>query len=245
MFGRFIELGKRDAVENTRLDMAPFLKSASFIAVGLNLFTAHRPEFVGSVFKDVMALFAQGTLMPVEPITTFSMSEIEPAFRFMASGTHMGKIVITAANDCVVKVCETRASQRYNADKRIQAVPRSPPPLRLHAEASYLLVGGLGGIGIEIAKWMVNELGAKSLILLSRSGMDTTGAVDAVEALERSGAVVTVRKCDVADKIALSTVLQECARTLPPIRGVIQAAMVLKVNFASLSRHNPSENVIG
>lgn len=108
MFGRFIELGKRDAVENTRLDMAPFLKSASFIAVGLNLFATHRPAFVGSVFKDVMRLLARGTLTPVEPITTYSMSTIEPAFRFMASGNHMGKIVITVDKDCLVKVCETR-----------------------------------------------------------------------------------------------------------------------------------------
>lgn len=108
MFGRFIELGKRDAVENTRLDMAPFLKSASFIAVGLNLFATHRPEFVGSVFKDVMRLFARGTLTPVEPITTYSMSTIEPAFRFMASGNHMGKIVITADKDCLVKVSDPR-----------------------------------------------------------------------------------------------------------------------------------------
>lgn len=107
MFGRFIELGKRDAVENTRLDMAPFLKSASFIAVALNLFSTHRPEFVGSVFKDIMRLFARGTLTPVEPITTYPMSAIEPAFRYMASGNHMGKIVITADRDHLVKVSET------------------------------------------------------------------------------------------------------------------------------------------
>ena len=90
-----------------------------------------------------------------------------------------------------------------------------------------------------MAKWMVNELGAKSVILISRSGMDASGAVDSVEALERSGAVITVRKCDVADKTALSAVLQDCSQTLPPIRGVIQGAMVLKVgleNFFAFTR---------
>ena len=106
-FGRFIELGKKDAVENARLNMAPFLKSASFISVGWNLFLTHRPEFAGSVLNDVMDLFAHGILTPVEPITTFSMSAVEPAFRFMASGTHMGKIVITANQDCLIKVRET------------------------------------------------------------------------------------------------------------------------------------------
>lgn len=121
-------------------------------------------------------------------------------------------------------------SVRSDANKRTQAVPKSPPTFQLHAQASYLLVGGLGGIGLEIAKWMVNELGAKSLILISRSGMDASGAADAVEALQRSGAVITVRKCDVTDTTALSAVLHDCSQTLPSIRGVVQGAMVLKVS---------------
>ena len=111
----------------------------------------------------------------------------------------------------------------------MQAIPKLPPPLQLRADASYLLVGGLGGIGLEIAKWMVNMLGAKSLILISRSGIDATGAADAVAALKNPGVSITVRKCDVSDKQSLSAVLHTCAQTLPPIRGVVQGAMVLKV----------------
>ena len=111
----------------------------------------------------------------------------------------------------------------------MQAIPELPPPLELRADASYLLVGGLGGIGIEIAKWMVNKLGAKSLILISRSGMDATGAVDTVAALKKPGVSITVRKCDVSDKQGLSAAIESCVQTLPPIRGVVQGAMVLKV----------------
>ena len=104
MFGRFIELGKKDAVENGRLDMAPFERSVSFISVGWDHFGYHQREFVGSVLKEIMELFTKGTLTPLEPITTFPMSAIEQAFRFMASGNHMGKIVVTADRDCLVKV---------------------------------------------------------------------------------------------------------------------------------------------
>ena len=107
-FGRFIELGKKDAVENSRLEMGPFERSASFISVGWDHFGNKRPDLVGRVLKEVMGLFANGTLTPLDPITTFPMSDIEPAFRFMASGTHMGKIVVTAERDCVVKVSRIR-----------------------------------------------------------------------------------------------------------------------------------------
>lgn len=119
--------------------------------------------------------------------------------------------------------------------KAWQAISRPPPPFKLRAEASYLLVGGLGGIGVEIAKWMVHELGAKSIILISRSGMNARGATDAVEALRRPGVVITVRSCDVADMDSLSSVLHDCLRSLPPIRGVVQGAMVLKVRLGTVS----------
>ena len=82
---------------------------------------------------------------------------------------------------------------------------------------------------------MVHELGAKSLILISRSGMEATGAADAVEALRSPGVLITVRKCDVADKEGLSAVLDDCVQTLPPIRGVVQGAMVLKVSLGPIS----------
>ena len=108
MFGRFIELGKKDAFENTRLDMAPFEKSASFISVGWDHFGYHQPEVVGGVLKKVIEMFSNNSLTPLEPITVFPMSEIESAFRFMASGNHMGKIVVTAERNCLVRVRNAR-----------------------------------------------------------------------------------------------------------------------------------------
>ena len=104
MFGRFIELGKRDSIENGRLDMAPFEKSVSYISVGWDHFEKNRPDIVGNTLKEVMGLFADSSLTPVEPITTYPMSAIEPAFRYMASGNHMGKIVVTANRDTIIKV---------------------------------------------------------------------------------------------------------------------------------------------
>lgn len=92
-----------------------------------------------------------------------------------------------------------------------------------------------------MAKWLVHELGAKSLILISRSGMDATGAAEAVETLRRPGVAITVRKCDVADRESLAAVLHDCGQSLPPIRGVIQGAMVLKVSRETTSITPPSD----
>ena len=90
-----------------------------------------------------------------------------------------------------------------------------------------MLVGGLGGLGRSIAQWMVDR-GAKSVILLSRSGAQKPEAIQAVAEMKAEGAKVTVFTYDMADGSRLKAVIEECTKTLPPIRGVIQAAMNLR-----------------
>ena len=90
-----------------------------------------------------------------------------------------------------------------------------------------MLVGGLGGLGRSTAQWMVDR-GAKSVVLLSRSGAQKPEAIQAVDEMVAEGAKVTVFACNVADRSRLEAVIEECTKTLPPIRGVIQAAMNLR-----------------
>ena len=100
----------------------------------------------------------------------------------------------------------------------------------LSADYSYLIVGSINGIGRSIAQWMTQN-GAQNLVLLSRSA-ESSGNNAAITELKRAGFRIFIRNCDVADRGDLERVLDECARTMPPIRGVIQAAMVLQVRFA-------------
>ena len=113
--------------------------------------------------------------------------------------------------------------------------------VRLLPEASYLLVGGLGGIGRSIAQWFVQN-GAKNLIILSRSAASQTNAREFVRQLNDAGCRTLIKNCDIADRASLAQVMSECAEVLPPVKGVIQAAMVLNVSsyvrssFASTSK---------
>lgn len=92
-----------------------------------------------------------------------------------------------------------------------------------------MIVGGLSGIGSAFAQRMVEKLGATHLILLSRSGMNAQGAQDLVHSIEEKGANVKVIKCDVASAEDLNLQLDACTKQMPPVRGVIQGAMVLQV----------------
>lgn len=101
----------------------------------------------------------------------------------------------------------------------------------LKEDASYLIVGGLSGLGQGLAQWMV-ENGAKNLILTSRSGLSKSGAQESVELLKAKGANVAVYACDVSDPLQVSKVLSR-ASSMPRIRGVVQGAMVLQVQSSS------------
>jgi NAD(P)-dependent dehydrogenase (short-subunit alcohol dehydrogenase family) len=92
-----------------------------------------------------------------------------------------------------------------------------------------VIAGGLGGLGRSIARWIVKR-GARNLILLSRSGPKTESAKTLVKDLAAQGAHVTTPACDITNKLLLKAVLHNCTTTLPPVKGCIQASMVLKVS---------------
>jgi NAD(P)-dependent dehydrogenase (short-subunit alcohol dehydrogenase family) len=110
-----------------------------------------------------------------------------------------------------------------------QVIPAKPKGNLLRSDGSYLLVGGLGGLGRAIALWMVHN-GARNLIFANRSGDTKQEAKDTIEVLRKEGAVVQVYACDVAEEDQLELLIRESSKGRSPIRGVIQSAMVLKVS---------------
>ncbi len=91
-----------------------------------------------------------------------------------------------------------------------------------------MIAGGLGGLGRSAARWMASR-GAKNLILLSRSGPRVEVANTFLEELRVQGVHVEAPVCDVTSKDALASIIQQCEKTMPPIKGCIQGTMVLKV----------------
>ncbi|ENH98624.1 hypothetical protein COCC4DRAFT_45906 [Bipolaris maydis ATCC 48331] len=209
--GRFVELGQRDITVNSRLDMAPFARNVSFTAYNLAYMLRHDPQAAHEVLAEVLALYDQGKLRGPEPLEKCTFSQLGNAFRKIQTGRHMGKMVAVANPDDMVWYKPPPASRRT----------------LFRPDASYLLVGGVGGLGSATALWMSTR-GARHLLLLNRSGADTEAARTTLATLRANGCTATVLACDVADKAQLSSVLAEARSNWPPIRGVIQGAMVLR-----------------
>ncbi|KAH8651356.1 reducing type I polyketide synthase [Xylariales sp. PMI_506] len=204
-FGRFLEIGKRDFEQNNSLQMAPFVKATSFFAIDLFQLGLYKQEATFEAFAAVMQLFQENRLRAITPVTTYPISQIEKAFRTMQVGKHLGKIVIVPHANDLVKV-QVRA--------------------RLNSKSSYLIVGGVGGIGKSIARRLV-ELGAKNLVLMSRNaGVSENSAF--VAELRATGVHVITLSVDIADAKSLARAAASIKSSMPPCKGVIQAAMVLQ-----------------
>ena len=226
--GRFVEIGKRDIQLNKNLGMNHFGRGTSFSAVDLIHLAHYKIQTLSRVLADVLHLMAEKSLEPVAPITVYPISEIVRAFRVMQAGKHLGKIVIKPNPGNLVNVISPIT---FNTSRILTAIPQVLPQTlssKLSPNCSYLIIGGLGGIGRRIAQWMVQQ-GAENLILISRQAAAQTNTKAFLKELKEKGCQVAVKSCDITDRSDLTRVAEDCAREMPPVRGIVQAAMVLQV----------------
>ncbi|KAI1171395.1 hypothetical protein F4777DRAFT_582964 [Nemania sp. FL0916] len=212
-FGHLVEIGKKDLEGNSLLDMGTFSRVSSYSSVDMMTLLRHRGKRTHGVLSEVARLVQERILKPVQPVTVWPMGDVAKAFRLLQTGKHAGKIVLSTRPDEEVKVRLRQAA---------------PSITRLRPDASYLLVGGTGGLGRSIAHWMIDR-GARNLILLSRSAGSEGKSGEFVAELRETGCRVAAMSCDVSIAGQLAQALRACKnRGLPPVRGVIQGAMVLQ-----------------
>ena len=209
-FGRFLELGKRDFYENSRIGLRPFRNNITYHGIDADQLMAVNPGLTGELFAKITALFAEGVLHPL-PHTVFDSSEIAEAFRHMQHSKQVGKVVVTSPGHTAGEV-----------------IPDTiPGPISLHEDATYLVTGGTSGFGLRTAQWLA-RCGARSLVLASRRGILNDEGRRIVSGLTASGVSVEIVACDVGSRDSLSQVLEGIRAAMPPLRGVVHSAMVIE-----------------
>lgn len=155
MCGVFLEIGKFDIMNNSKLDMGSFAKEIEFRAVFAdNLIT--RPDDLKVLHAMLQKDLDSGLIQPL-PSTIFELNEVEKAFRYLSTGKHVGKVLI-----------QVRENEMAPLSKPMRVFARS----YCQPDMVYIIAGGLGGFGLELADWMILR-GARKLVLSSRSGITT------------------------------------------------------------------------
>jgi NADPH:quinone reductase-like Zn-dependent oxidoreductase/NADP-dependent 3-hydroxy acid dehydrogenase YdfG len=211
-FGTFIEVGLRDITDNMRLDMRPFSKCATFTSLDIPTIIEQDPAAIGEALTEVFKLLHDGTVQVPYPLTLYPAGQVEEAFRTMQQGKHRGKIVLS-----------------FEPEDRNSApvLCKASDSIKLDPNATFLFVGGLGGLGRSLAKEFVAS-GARYIAFISRSGDTKSEAKAVIEELRACGTEAKAFHGDIADRGSFLAAMEQCSQQMPPVKGVIQMAMVLR-----------------
>jgi len=217
-FGRFIEIGKRDIYQNSRIPLWSLRRNASFHVVAMDAVFSGDEALTREMLGELAELVEKGVLTPL-PFRSFPAFRIDAAFRLMASGKHIGKVVVSFPEAFVPRRGEPLA-----------------PPFAIKPDGCYLITGAFGGFGKVLAEWLV-KCGARHLVLSSRSGAATPAAEAFVQSLRGRGVNANVVRADAGSAEDVSRLLAEIRAGDQPLRGVFHLAMVIDdAPLAALNR---------
>lgn len=207
-FGRFIEIGKRDIYQNSKLPMWHLRKNASFHVVAMDAVFAGDAALTRELMAEITGLVSKGQLRPLLH-RSFPANRLDAAFRLMAGGKHTGKVILNFAEPFVPRTGEVPAA-----------------PFRIDSEALYLVTGGFGGFGRSLARWLA-EKGARHLVLTSRQGAASPGANEFMAELSSLGTKVIAVAADIGTHEGTASVMEAARKTGRPLKGVFHLAMVI------------------
>ncbi len=195
--GRFLEIGKTDIYQNRAIGLLPFQDNLSYSAIDLDRMFRFREAEVRELFREVTELFQDGTYQST-PLTSFRLSELAEAMRFMAGRRNIGKIVLT---------------------------PTTPEPERVAREGAYLITGGSGSIALGLAKRLIQR-GATAVALVARRPVND--AVQSLQdwAKTQNGSIAYLQ-ADCSDEASMNEAVDQAVSQFGKVVGVVHAAGLL------------------
>ncbi|ABL04449.1 sulfolipid-1 biosynthesis phthioceranic/hydroxyphthioceranic acid synthase [Mycobacterium ulcerans] len=206
--GRFVEIGKADVYGNTRMGLYPFRRGLTFYYVDLGLMSVIQPERVRELLSTVYNLTAEGVLSAPE-CTHYPLAEAAEAIRTMSNAAHTGKLLLDMPR----------------SGRRGVVVPPEQVEV-FRGDGSYIITGGLGGLGLFFASKMA-AAGCGRIVLTARSQPNPKSR-QAIERLRANGADIVVECGNIAEPETADRLVSAATATGLPLRGVLHAAAVVE-----------------
>ncbi|WP_158019083.1 sulfolipid-1 biosynthesis phthioceranic/hydroxyphthioceranic acid synthase [Mycobacterium basiliense] len=206
--GRFIEIGKRDIYGDTKMGLFPFRRNLSFYGVDLGMMSITHPHLIRQLLTTVYQHTADA-LLPMPHTTHYPLADAATAVRVMGAADHTGKLLLDIPR---------------TGSSAVVLPPDQVPVFR--TDGSYLITGGLGGLGLFLAEKMATA-GAGRIVLSSRSA-PSQKALETIELIRSIGSDVVVECGDIAHPATAARLVANATATGLPLRGVLHAAAVVE-----------------
>jgi acyl transferase domain-containing protein/acyl carrier protein len=204
--GRFIEIGKKDIVEDKEIGLRLFNQSIQFACIDMDRILRDKPKLSKDLIQRIYDGFQLKVYHPM-PITSFSASKTKDAFSYLSRSQQIGKVVVDFGGESIL------------AHSTIQIPIAS-------GKGAYLITGGTKGLGLELAKQLALS-GAGAIYLVSRGQELSAEAHQAVDEMRACGSLVEAVSCDVSDAVSVQALKDQIAAGSCPLKGIVHAAMVL------------------
>jgi fatty acid synthase, animal type len=157
--GTFLEVGRFDMENGSNFNMNNFLNQINFKTVYLSfnnilrMTEMRRNNLLNKIQEDITT----GKIKPITR-TVFDANDVQKAFRYLSANKHIGKVLIKV---------------RENENSEVTLPIELKPRVNFYPHKSYIITGGLGGMGLELAEWMILR-DCKKLVLVSRRGISNS-----------------------------------------------------------------------
>ncbi|XP_055614202.1 fatty acid synthase-like, partial [Uranotaenia lowii] len=208
--GHFFEIGKYDISKNSKLAMELFQKGITFTAIFLDLLFKGTINQKRRLHRMLTNDIQRGVIKPL-PVTIFPAPEIEKAFRYLAGGKHMGKVLLRL---------------RERDDSRCTLPLTVTARLYCSSDCTYIVLGGLGGFGLELTDWLVLR-GCRNVILCSRRGISEPYQEYRIRTWQDYGVKVVVSTENISTESGCRSLITEATK-LGPVAGIFNLAVQLR-----------------
>nr|CAI5818381.1 unnamed protein product [Callosobruchus analis] len=210
--GRFVEIGKFDLAGNHPLQVELLEREAGFVGVMLDGLFESTSEGKMQMVTYLEQAMRTNAVKPLNR-TVFKYDEVEQAFRYMTTGKHMGKVI--------VQIRDPKETTSFPPIRTFRGFPR----YLCYPDKTYIILGGLGGFGLELTDWLILR-GARKLILSSRKGVQTGYQRFRIKTWRSYGVLVHISKADVTTRDGCEELTKESS-TFGPVHGIFNLAVVL------------------
>ncbi|XP_063925092.1 fatty acid synthase-like [Zophobas morio] len=223
--GKFMEIGKYDLANDSSLNLLFMEKEATYHGILLDEVFNNFKEMKLKVVEHLMDGIEAGFVKPL-PRIVFRADEVEKSYRYMMTGKHIGRILIKLRNE-----------EEEDSVSKFQIM--SNPRFHCDVRYTYIVIGGLGGVGLELGDWLILR-GARKLVLTSRSGIQNGHHQQRINIWTTYGVEVKISTKDVTTERGCEDLIKE-ANKLGPVDAIFNLAVVLKDTLFENQTHENFE----
>ena len=218
-FGKYIDIEashKRTMFLESKLHSP---RNITYVLVDIAALSEHQPDTTSDIMNRVLTMFESGVLQAVRPLQKLELSDITEAFKAVQNKDHIGKVVLEA-----------------NLDTKVNCTPRLGNPIELCPKGTYVLAGDFSDLGLDLCRFMVSR-GAKHIALISWGSIAIAQQILLGEAIRQLGASIHMISSEDSDQEMSDVPLTHNFYDMPPVKGVVQADLMLQVRLKSSLIH--------